>query len=122
MRVGWKYGLAIVFGAGLLAVAAGWVVTMASPPFAPGDRQFEGPGDPVRGQVLTWVQQHRRRSLQYQRKDKGGRIRTAASTTNRSVGPTGVGARREAAAPATDINKRAEQFPSRGAGQGAAKT
>ncbi len=52
MRVGWKYGLAIVFGVGLSAVAAGWVVTMASPPFAPGDRQFEGSGDPVRGQLV----------------------------------------------------------------------
>jgi mono/diheme cytochrome c family protein len=51
MRAAWKYGFAIVFGACVLAVAAGLVESMASPPFAPGDPQFEGQGDPGRGKI-----------------------------------------------------------------------
>jgi mono/diheme cytochrome c family protein len=52
MRAAWKYGFAIVFGACVLAVAAGLVESMASPPFAPGDPQFEGQGDPGRGKIV----------------------------------------------------------------------
>ncbi|MBA9032903.1 c-type cytochrome [Rhizobium leguminosarum] len=51
MRVKWVLASAILICV-FVAMPAAWYITIARPPFSRGDPQFEGPGDPVRGQLI----------------------------------------------------------------------